>query len=112
MQYPSQGDIIWINLDPTRGREQRGRRPVIVLSATKFNRATGFVIAVPLSSRDDGSKFNVVVKAGTIGGVALTMQVRTLDLTKRPFDLSGERCPLKELVQIASILSSYIDVSV
>ena len=85
---------------------------MIVLSATKFNRATGFVIAVPVSTRDDGSKFNVVVEAGTIGGVALTMQVRTLDLSIRHFGQTGERCPLKELVQISSIITSYIDVSV
>ena len=34
------GDIYLVSLDPTEGREQRGYRPVVVVSATAFNEAT------------------------------------------------------------------------
>lgn len=33
-----QGDIYWADLDPTQGHEQRGRRPVLVLSRNEINR--------------------------------------------------------------------------
>ncbi len=110
--FPSQGDIIWISLDPTVGREQQGRRPVIVISATKFNNATGFVLVVPLTSRARSSKLGVVVRAVNLGGVALTTYVRSFDLQSRAFELSGEKCPLKELAEICSIVSSVVDVRV
>jgi mRNA interferase MazF len=43
------GDILWADLDPVRGREQAGRRPVLVLSQDVFNERSGTVIAVALS---------------------------------------------------------------
>ncbi len=39
------GDLVWADLDPTRGHEQGGQRPVIVLSEDVFNARSGTVIA-------------------------------------------------------------------
>jgi mRNA interferase MazF len=41
---PHEGDLIWVGFDPRIGREQAGRRPVLVLSHRKFFVASGFVI--------------------------------------------------------------------
>jgi len=41
---PGTGDLIWIDFDPTRGREQAGRRPALVVSSASFSRNTGLVI--------------------------------------------------------------------
>lgn len=46
------GDIYWANLDPTRGHEQSGLRPVLVLSQDVFNDRSGTVIAVALTSQE------------------------------------------------------------
>jgi mRNA interferase MazF len=45
------GEVRWADLDPTRGHEQSGMRPVLVLSADVFNARSGTVIAVALTSQ-------------------------------------------------------------
>jgi Arc/MetJ-type ribon-helix-helix transcriptional regulator len=44
------GEIYWTDLNPTRGREQVGRRPVLILSNDLFNRRSGTVIAMAITS--------------------------------------------------------------
>ncbi|MEX1198303.1 MAG: type II toxin-antitoxin system PemK/MazF family toxin [Pseudohongiellaceae bacterium] len=51
------GDIRWANLDPVRGREQAGHRPVLILSHDVFNRRSGTVIALALTSRPQRAGF-------------------------------------------------------
>ena len=45
------GDIRWANLNPTIGHEQAGQRPVLVLSKSVFNKNSGTVIAVAITSQ-------------------------------------------------------------
>lgn len=45
------GDILWADLNPVRGSEQAGLRPILVLSAETFNRHSGTVVAVALTSQ-------------------------------------------------------------
>ena len=47
------GDIIELTLDPTAGREQRGRRRVLVLSPREFNRVAGVVFIAPITQGGD-----------------------------------------------------------
>ena len=42
------GDIVWADLDPVRGHEQAGKRPVVVLSEDVFNARTGTVTAMAI----------------------------------------------------------------
>ena len=64
------GDIRWADLAPTRGSEQAGRRPVVVLSETVFNRSSGTVIAMALTSHKPRA------------GFPLTLQLTDLRLPK------------------------------
>ncbi len=45
------GHIYWANLDPVKGREQSGERPVLILSHDVFNERSGTVIALALTSQ-------------------------------------------------------------
>ena len=65
------GDILWADLDPVRGREQAGRRPILVLSQDVFNERSGTVVAVALTSQEP----NV--------GYPLALEVRSVTLPKR-----------------------------
>lgn len=65
------GEIRWADLNPTRGREQAGRRPVLILSHDVFNQRSGTVIAVALTSRPQRA------------GFPLTLELRSKDLPKR-----------------------------
>ena len=51
------GDIYWADLEPVRGREQAGRRPVLVLSRELFNERSGTVIAMAVTSRPQSAGF-------------------------------------------------------
>lgn len=51
------GDVRWAALDPATGHEQAGHRPVLVLSHDVFNRRSGTVIAVALTSREPTAGF-------------------------------------------------------
>jgi mRNA interferase MazF len=51
------GEIVWADLDPTKGHEQSGKRPVLVLSQDVFNERSGTVIAVALTSQQPHAEF-------------------------------------------------------
>ena len=51
------GDIVWADLNPVRGREQAGLRPVLVLSEDVFNEHSGTVIAVAITSQPQRAGF-------------------------------------------------------
>ena len=51
------GEIRWADLNPVRGREQAGMRPVLVLSHDVFNERSGTVIAMALTSQPQSAGF-------------------------------------------------------
>lgn len=51
------GDILWADLNPVRGHEQAGRRPVVVLSRDVFNKRSGTVIAMAVTSQPPRAKY-------------------------------------------------------
>ena len=65
------GEIRWADLDPARGREQAGRRPVLILSHDVFNERSGNVIAVAITSQPQRA------------GFPLTLELAARDLPKR-----------------------------
>jgi mRNA interferase MazF len=56
------GEIRWAELNPVRGREQAGLRPVLILSHDIFNERSGTVIAVALTSQPQRSGFPLTIE--------------------------------------------------
>jgi len=56
------GEVRWAELNPTIGREQRGLRPVLILSDNTFNKYSGTVIAVALTSQKQKAEFPLTLK--------------------------------------------------
>ncbi|WP_411281847.1 type II toxin-antitoxin system PemK/MazF family toxin [Gemmatimonas sp.] len=56
------GEIRWAELNPNRGNEQAGLRPVLILSADVFNARSGTVIAVALSSQPQRAGFPLTLE--------------------------------------------------
>lgn len=80
------GDIFWANLDPTLGREQAGRRPVVVISHHVFNERSGTVIAMAITSQEQRAGFPLTlelqkVKLPKRSWVKIS-QIRTLSTTR------------------------------
>ena len=56
------GDIIWADLNPVRGREQAGSRPVVILSHDVFNERSGTVIAMAITSQPQSAGFPLTLE--------------------------------------------------
>lgn len=56
------GEIRWAELDPVRGREQAGLRPVLILSHDVFNERSGTVIALALTSQPPRTGFPLTLE--------------------------------------------------
>ncbi len=56
------GDIRWADLNPVRGREQAGQRPVLILSHRVFNERSGTVIAIAITSQAQRAGFPLTLK--------------------------------------------------
>ncbi|MDN5872496.1 MAG: type II toxin-antitoxin system PemK/MazF family toxin [Nitrococcus sp.] len=80
------GDIYMVDLEPTQGREQRGYRPVVIVSPTEFNRATQLPVILPITSGGDFARrigFAVSLSGTKTRGVVRCDQPRVLDLSAR-----------------------------
>lgn len=95
---PAPGEIWWLDMSPSAGREQRGPHPALCLSAFAFNRATGFAFFAPITTVGNasrGSGFAVSLSgAGTeVTGVVQVDQVRSFDWCERGARRSGDALP-------------------
>jgi mRNA-degrading endonuclease toxin of MazEF toxin-antitoxin module len=82
------GEIWLVGLDPVEGHEQRGRRPVLIVSPEAFNRVTRVPIVVPITSggrfaRTAGFAVPLTGAGAKITGVVRCDQPRALDLGAR-----------------------------
>jgi len=93
------GDIFYADLDPTKGREQAGRRPVIVIQNNVGNKMSSTIIIAPLTTKKFSKEYptNVHIKNGAANlkedSVVLLSQIRTIDknrLERKIGSLSGE----------------------
>jgi len=80
------GEIRWADLNPVRGREQAGLRPVLVLSHDVFNDRSGTVIAVALSSQEPRAGFPLTLESDASGlpkrSWIRISQIRTLSVER------------------------------
>jgi mRNA interferase MazF len=104
------GDIRWADLSPARGREQAGRRPVLVLSQDVFNQRSGTVIAVALTSQPPRAGFPLTLE---LAGARLPKrswvkisQVRTLAVERLGKRLG--RASSDELAQVIEGLNEIL----
>jgi len=82
------GEIWLVGLDPTEGHEQRGRRPVLIVSPEAFNRVTKVPVVVPIASggslaRTAGFAVPLAAAGTKTTGVVRCDQPRALDLGAR-----------------------------
>ncbi len=63
MATPLRGEVCLLDLDPTRGREQAGKRPALVVSTNGFNKSPAdLVVVVPITSKDKGIPWHVPIE--------------------------------------------------
>jgi len=80
------GEVRWADLNPVRGHEQAGRRPVLILSHDIFNKRSGTVIAMAITSQPQKAGFPLTYpleskQLGKLSWVKIS-QVRTLSVQR------------------------------
>lgn len=80
---PDAGDIVFLDFDPQAGREQAKRRPALVLTDIRYNRASGLAVVCPLTSRRKPYPFALPVSVANVEGAILVDQLKSLDWAAR-----------------------------
>ncbi|WIM40573.1 type II toxin-antitoxin system PemK/MazF family toxin [Paenibacillus sp. PK4536] len=103
MEYiPSQGDIIYLDFNPTKGHEQAGHRPAVVVSNNEFHR-TGMMMVVPVTNTIRRHPLHVHLNEDSkIKGEVMCEQMKSLDYKARS--------PYKVDVLPPSILEEVIEL--
>jgi mRNA interferase MazF len=91
MAAPARGEIWMIDLDPTRGHEQAGKRPALVISADAFNAGpAGLVIVLPLTTRERGVRSHLPVNPPE-GGLRMRSFIKCEDVRSVAVERLGKR---------------------
>ena len=103
---PDRGDIVWLDFMPQTGHEQHGRRPAVVLSPQVYNRKTGLALFCPITTRQKGYPFEVVIETGKIKGIVLSDQIKSLDWQQRgaEFIIKATEEEMNEIIKKFSVL--------
>lgn len=80
---PDTGDIVYLDFDPQVGREQARRRPALVLTDLRYNRASGLAVVCPLTSKRKPYPFALPVTVDEVEGAILVDQLKSLDWASR-----------------------------
>ncbi|MDR7037562.1 mRNA-degrading endonuclease toxin of MazEF toxin-antitoxin module [Methylobacterium sp. BE186] len=111
---PRAGDIVWVDLRPTLGREQSGVRPAIVLSDFIFHRQNETAIVCPITRNVNPWPTKVLLPDGlAVAGAVLVDQVRCVDRASRGFRRVGsvpDHILLKIRLNLAEVLGIAADV--
>ncbi|BDR57352.1 type II toxin-antitoxin system PemK/MazF family toxin [Xylocopilactobacillus apis] len=101
---PEKGDIVWINFDPSTGKEIEKRRPGLVVSRYEFNRTTLFAIICPITTtiKDQANRYLLPDEIQTAGQVIIS-QLKSLDFQKRELQYI-EKLPDYDVSQIEEVI--------
>lgn len=84
------GDIVWLDLRPTLGREQSGVRPAAVLTDAEFHYRNSTAVICPITRNTQPWPFKVFLPKGLpVTGAVLIDQIRSVDRTARGFRRIG-----------------------
>lgn len=104
------GDIRWADLNPVRGNEQAGLRPVLILSHNVFNERSGTVIAVAITSQPQRAGFPLTLELSSTNlpkqSWIKISQIRTLSV-ERIGNKITEASP-EELAQVIEGLNEIV----
>ena len=81
-KYPQQGEVWWVNLDPTIGKEISKKRPCLVVSPDDMNAHLGTVIAAPITSSLRNWPTRVTIKLQRQNSSVALDQIRMVDNTR------------------------------
>lgn len=86
---PERNDLVWLDFEPTRGKEIGKYRPALVLSSKAYNQKTGLLICTPISTSVRGAVTEVPVANLDQPCVVAANLIHTLDWRSRKIKKAG-----------------------
>ena len=106
---PEQGDIVYLNLEPTKGHEQSGIRPAVVISNNVFNKNTKMAIVCPITSNDKEFPTHYKLEDTTkIHGSVLCEHIRSIDYEFRKLKFI-EKLSNNDYISIITLTNACIE---
>lgn len=106
MVAPVQGEFIWVEFDPSAGREQRGRRPALVVSSSSYNQNSSVCIACPVTTGGKPWPWRVALGEGSpVQGWVLVDQIKTIDLKARAARKSDQFALPADMKKVLTFMS-------
>ena len=103
------GEIRWADLDPVRGREPGGRRPVLIISQDVFNQNSGTAIVMAITSRAQKAGFPLTLKLDEAGlpkeSWLKISQIRTVSIERL-----GDRISRLDVEMLARALEGFNEI--
>ncbi len=107
-RLPDRGDIVYLDFNPTKGREQRGYRPAVIISPAVYNAKSSLALFLPITSKQKGYPFEVLLPEGLqVRGVILADQIKSLDWRSRDLKFV-ETLPLEVMAEVGGKIKPLI----
>ncbi len=108
MVEPKQGDIIIVKLDPVKGSEQKGTRPVLVVSQDLHNKKQKMIFACPITNSERNYPTHIPIdgRCNNTSGFVMCEQLKALDYEKKVVKLIDRASDdlLKEVLEILDLI--------
>ena len=111
---PDAGDIVFLDFDPQVGREQAKRRPALVLTDLRYNRASGLAVVCPLTSRVSKVKpypFTLPITVGSVDGAVLVDQLKSMDWERRGAEFHS-KAPARMITKVRKYIAVLLQIPV
>ncbi|MBR3898618.1 MAG: type II toxin-antitoxin system PemK/MazF family toxin [Bacilli bacterium] len=106
---PKQGDIVYINFNPTKGHEQKGKRTAIIISNNIFNINTKMIIVCPITSNDKYFPTHYKLEnTEKIKGSVLCEHIRSIDYEERKIKFI-EKASENDLLSVITLTNACIE---
>lgn len=106
---PKQGDITYVDFNPTKGHEQAGAHPCVVISNNIFNKNTKMAIVCPITSNEKEFPTHYLLKnTKKIHGSVLCEHIRSIDYEIRNLKYI-EKCNDEDLINIIMLTNACIE---
>lgn len=90
LAIPERGDIVWIDFSPTKGHEQSGLHPAVVVSTVQYNSFSGLVLVCPMTSKRKDYFFEVPIDGPKRKSFVLADQIKSFDIKERIIKTTGK----------------------
>ena len=100
----AEGDIVWVNFDPSSGNEIKKRRPGLVVSRYEFNRSTLFAVICPITStiKNIPTRYTLPKEMVLTGQIVIS-QLKSLDFHARKIEFA-DRLPVQDIANVDQII--------